>query len=504
MQELPVTVTKTGPARETPRVFTIDRISRPLFLARPSSTESLLGEVMLCKEQDDGFSQQSTNLGIREHPFDMVKAKDLTLANEHHSTCLYTKTNATVGLGFLTEEERKAREAIRQGNVEAKTQLMSVDGISKADEVLNPLCRSTWQEVLSDVGQDFWTIGNGYLEVVRDRPNGPITGIYHIPGETVHIDVEDETYNFHYVVSADRDGGGERRFSRFGDLKNFNRRRGGSMLVPRFWSDVGRVSEVIHFRQPTALSRWYGMPDWLSAVATIELAGCLKQHKYDFFLNRGVPEFFLWILGQKLSDDDWKIIEQAIKSNIGLGNSHKTCAVNLDGENVTVQVDKMAMESVGEDEYASMNDVFAVSVVTAHRVPPLLAGILIPGKLGATNELPNALTAFQALVVGQAQRLFSQILGTTLGNAESNGGLDLKPEDFIFRRITEQFDMGAMDTIARMRETVPEANAKGRNIKAGLKKEELAEGVHAFLVDNGHTGLADKIAGFIREQQKAA
>ncbi len=102
-------------------------------------------------------------------------------------------------------------------------------------------------------------------------------------------------------------------------------------------------------------------------------------------------------------------------------------------------------------------------------MPPLLAGILIPGKLGATNELPNALLASQTLVCGQAQRNIKQILGKTLGNSALNGGLDLKIEDFAFRKISEEIDIGQMDTVSRMRETIPEAKKKGCKIEDGLK-----------------------------------
>jgi hypothetical protein len=54
-------------------------------------------------------------------------------------------------------------------------------------------------------------------------------------------------------------------------------------------------------------------------------------------------------------------------------------------------------------------------IATAHGVPPLLANILLPGKIGAANEGPNALLLFQKRKLGQIQRTFSRILANTLG-----------------------------------------------------------------------------------------
>lgn len=461
-------------------------------------TMSLLEEVMVGKE-DVPTNQGSAN-DEKEPPFDMEKAKKLMLLSPHHSTCVLTRTAATVGLGFITDEERTAREKVRKGDVTAKASLLSMDGISRVSEVLNPLCDGTFREVLWCYGQDYVELANGCMEVVRQkgRSNGKILALNHIPAENcrvvISLDEDTGVMHKHYRVQAD-DGGAERIFAKYGDRDWFMRNVTDA-------DDEKNVSEVIHQRCPSSHDRWYGVPGHLSGVASIDLWGCLHQHKYDFFLNRGVPEFMLFIKGQKLSEDQWKVVEDGIKANIGLGNSHKSFALNLENKEIEIDVVKLAMEDGGEDAFVAMGETLAVSIVTAHRVPPLLAGILIPGKLGATNELPNALQAFQALVCGQDQGIISEGLGTTLGNPKKNGGLKLKPEDFAFRRITEQFDLGAMDTIARMRQTVPEANAEGRNVKAGLKKHEdgsvgLASSVLVIAEQRGHGELASMCRRFL-------
>ena len=192
------------------------------------------------------------------------------------------------------------------------------------------------------------------------------------------------------------------------------------------------------------------------------------QYKYDYFLNRGVPEFMLFITGQKLSPDDWKKVENALKANIGLGNTHKSLALNLENAEINIQLEKLAMENTSDENFATTSDNIALRIVSTHRVPPLLAGILIPGKLGATNELPNALMGFQALNCGPAQRLFQQTLGRTLGSPEA--GLKLTLTDFEFFTILDEVDIGLMQTTSQMRQTIPEAKAQGRDLGKGLKQ----------------------------------
>ena len=468
----------------------LDRMTRALY--PKTEGEGGLLTTLLTKEKvdEEGESRQGVSLGTKGHPFDMRAVCDFQVSNEHHSTCIHTKVAATVGLGHLTEQQKEKRQmeadpmAFTNPNGTPKPRnTESTQLLSKVDEVLNPLCASTWQETLWDAAEDFWQVGNGYLEVVRKGEGGEITGLHHIPAADVHVFLEDRNYNRHYTVEGidEQDGTTIRRFACFGDKDDFIKRvqnqsegRGGGGFIDfqvpaqddRPQTEL--ISEVIHFRRPTSMSRWYGFPDWVSATASIELVQMMMQHNFDFFLNRGVPEFIALFLGQKLEAKDWEKIENALKANIGLGNSHKSIAANLvvDPE-FRVQIEKLAMESNGEDVFGKMRENLALGIVSAHRVPPLLAGIQIPGKLGATNELPNALMAFQILVVGPAQRLFQQTLGMTLGGDDT--GLDLSTEDFEFVKITEEINVGKMDTVARMRQTPMQAEEEGRDVSEGVK-----------------------------------
>jgi len=403
--------------------------------------ESLLTYLEKTEEQDAGASSQKKTIGKKLHPFRMKAVRDFKTANVHHSACIETKVAATVGLGFKNE---------------------------KVEDELDELCRVTWNNVIEPVCEDYWSCGNGYLEVVRNT-EGNISGLHHVPGHTVFIYFED-AYNkdFHYVVtSQDYAHSNEKKFADFGDLEGFKARNPHSSTI----EELKRTSEIIRFPKPSTLSSFYGYPDWLSAVPLIELSQMITQYNFDFFLNRGVPEFLLWITGGTVDEDLWNEIKSSLNATIGLGNSRKTMAINLPFTDMEINVEKLGLDTLSEGSFSEMSDAIAAYIVTAHGVPPALANIQFPGKMGAANELPSGIAAFQAMRIARTQKHFKRILKGTLGR-RSGGVSGLSNKKFDFRKITEEINLGETDTLSRMRQSLPEAESQGRDLNAGLKKAE--------------------------------
>ena len=444
----------------------------------------------LYKEAGTKESSASTSSsGTKPHPFDFDVARELVNVNPHHAACLAAKKKSTVGMGFVQDGPPADPAAVKDPRKERRKR-------SKASKILDTLCRHSLQDVLDDICEDFWATGTGYLEVVRKPSTGetatqgdPISGLFQIPATETHVKVEDpETQDFHYEVRPE--DGKEVRMARFGDLDGYVERvekDGGAI--------EGRVSELIAFRSSSALSEWYGFPGWLSAISAIELARSLHQFTHDFFQNRAVPEFILAFLRANVSKDTFELIKTTIQNHTGLGNQRKTMVLNIPNPDVEMQVEKLALEGKSDSrEFAMLSDAIALEIVTAHSVPPLLAGIQIPGKLGATNELPNALMAFQLLQVGPAQSLFTSTFDCTLGDPELNGGLGLSEGDFILRAITDEIDLGMMDTTSRMREPIA---GSGRDPKDGLKKEEI-EDLEAALGEGWREVLGEVVSEALR------
>lgn len=402
--------------------------------------EGHLAQMLVEKQQEgEAGSNQPAPHGRMPHPIDTIAVTNYQTANVHHSACIFAKVNSCVGIGYENEDENT--------------------GVSPTDELLNPLTSSTWQETQSDVAEDYYQCGWGFLEVVREGTT--IVGLFHLPVSTVYLHRDQEGHVWYEIVGAGGMPKGSVRHAPFGLKEQLI----AEEVIDPLDDDPNTVSEIICLRRPTSLSRWYGFPDWISASPAIELVQMMIQQKFDFFINRGVPEFIALFTGGEVPKEDWDRIEAALRAQTGPGNAHKSLALNIKDSNLQFQLEKLAMDGDTDKAWSADKENLAMDVVSAHRVPPLLAGIQIPGKLGATNELPNALAAFQLLVIGPDQRRFQQTLGTTLGGSEA-GVPGLTMGHFKYKKITDELNLEEMDTMSRMREP---AAGSGRDLSDGLK-----------------------------------
>ncbi len=489
----------------------------PLLKQNPDAEDEewcdgFLVELLKAHEEKDGRSRTSTDLGIIEHPFDMVATKTLLLQNPYHSTCIQAKVNATVGQGFKSENDRAREKAEKDPEADVPDLPVNKE-IPHANTVLDDLTDDGFHSLAIQLAEEYWALGTCYIEVVRDE-SGMIKGLHRQPAEEVWVFVENRLHDFHYIVrnaSSGFDGSIEKRFARFGELEDFIQRN--TSRLARSAEDAGgqdsaiafdpaetalteaaiknTTSELIAIKNPSSLSRHYGFPDWLSGVPFIELASCLTQHTFDFFFNRGVPEFMLWIIGTVLQKEDRDKLTAALKNHVGPGNARKTFWMNLGipADNIRVQLEKLISDGkVGEgEEYTDTSNALALQICTAHRTPPVIAGVSIPGKMGAANEFVQALRAFQALVIQPAQLVWQFKLAATLGKRElSDLNLDglehlefqtilntIKPADAgsqqAQRKSADSRQQGAADTEARMRGTPGEGANRGRNLSGGTR-----------------------------------
>jgi hypothetical protein len=450
MASTPKKSSKKSDAEHTIAVKVVPGMGHPLYPDLGEAGEGLLVTIMKAAAENES-SKQGVASGIKSRPFNFNAVAEFKAFNPHHSACIDAKKISTVGLGHVSKETHKK---------------------------LNPFTNISWKHTLLQVSEDYENLGNAYLEVVRSDPSADakITGLHWMPARDVWVNIENDQYDLHFEVidrgSASQGSSGiGKKFAKFGDLDGFFARH---KITEQ---DAKRKhSELIHFPEPSALSRYYGVPNWLAAVAYIELAQAMVQHQFDFHLNRGVPEFMLFVIGVKLRNQDWKKIEDSLKAQIGLGNTHKSIALNIPSSEAKVQIEKLAgNESQDGEFFRNMVEALSMNVVSAHRVPPALAGILIPGKMGATNELSNAVLAFQALVIGPKQDTIEEIFDCTLGDSTRNGGLGLKPGDFelqtVITELSEALEkMRPMDTVGRMKDDMGQAATEDRDIADGLQK----------------------------------
>lgn len=447
--------------------------------ARPDllRDESTLMFKLLKKAADDPDPSNLHDINEHEYlypPFDLHMAKLMRNFNAHHSTCLETLPYAMVGQGFRNE---------------------------KVEEVLDPLCVTSdggIEGLMIALQDNYWELGAWALEVVREEPRGdaPITGIHFVPVERVRVvpNHEDprlsgfeilprgygELANVHTELPAPAAGSAlHGQHARFGFLDEF---LAASNMDQE---QKEKTSEILYFRQGITSNGYYGRPRWLAATPSIELVQCATQHEFNFYFNRGVPEFALIATGAKINDDEWAEIQDQLLQHVGLQNSHQSIALNISDENVNVDIVKLAMDAEQDERYVTDMNALAHVIVTAHGVPPIVGGVALPGKAGAANETMNSLMLLQKVTLKPHQRLLSKALARTLGNPRCNGGLDLSPQDFLggtadpmtgqtqekgnaFLTILEDIDAFKVNAMSRMQDEAASPEGQRRDLGQGL------------------------------------
>jgi capsid portal protein len=384
----------------------------------------------------------------------------------HHSSCIQAKKYATVGLGFIDDGDEVDKAGTDEEAAQAAQSLLSGQGYvtSKVDDALDPLTHFGFSNELIDVAEDFMDCGTGYLEVCRKK--GKITGISHIPAKDIWFC----TYKGRIFFQYQPHGVGSpacRYWALFG-TKNKDWLLSEEGPMSNFNGTEDDVSEIIPFIQPSNRTKYYGYPDWISATVDIDLLKKSKQYKADFYHNRGVLDKILIVTGESVDADAWKRIEDSIKGSIGGGNNFGSMALNFSNPESKVDVKNMGAEGDTEEQFAKDTETLTQNIVSSHGVPPLLANILIPGKLGASNEFINALISFQLLRINAYQNVFSKTLAKSLGSDDGIEGLN--PEDFRLRTITSQINLNSLDTIGKMRSEATSGENKDRDLEEGVKK----------------------------------
>lgn len=453
-----------------PQIHSIPSFSHDLL----KDGKSWLANLRKAEAAPEGPSKQGSMLGRVQPLIDYDSVAKLKDHNVHHSAALEAKARATVGLGHRSD---------------------------KIAEALNEFCVISWQDTLDAVTADYFEYANGYLEIVRNE-EGAIRGIYHIPAKDVFFFLEENRNVFHYEIANQGDFAltaslNGLRFARFGEKVEFIARR---QITDAKAKD--RVSEVIHFPLNRGRrSPYYGYMDWIGAVPAMELDHCVVQYQFDFFFNGGVPEAIYNIMGTKLDPDDWQAIQDEFAKHMGIGNKRKIMLLNLADEKITAQLDKLTLDGQTTGDNQPMVDAQALKVLSAHRTPPILAGVTQPGKIGANNEITNAMMLFQLLAVGPAQKQITQIFASTLGDKELNGGVGLTSDDFLgvgtgdpeddptkapnqttgmpaqrpkdhkgngFRTILDELDLGKTETMGKMRMSMAESQSRNRDLNQGV------------------------------------
>jgi len=418
--------------------------------------------------QADLFANIYGQCGLVEPFYKSGQLAQLVELNVFHSRCVKTKARDTAGNGW----ELKPTENLEH---EASQEQYKV-GYGFLSGQWPPLSTS-----LDRMMNDYETLGNGYLEVVRegDAPEGLFGLVTHIPGHTVRIHRD---YNKYAQIRGLK----RRWFKAVGYEKDINFDDGTEMDLGTMDASK-RASELIQMSSYHSRSDYYGIPDIIPALGAIIGTIAARDYNIKFFTNFGVPAYAVYIsgdydLGTPDSDGEYPLVKKIKEYFSKLTREpHSTLVFGIpsdSGGNVEVKIEPLAVE-VKEASFKIYRRDNRDEVIASHGMPPYRVGIDETGSLGGSTATESTDIYIQSVINPRQEMIeqhFNRFVLPSLGITDWQ--FKLKPID----TSQEEHDQSIADFLFKNGAMKPNELIRFFGARFGMEPDENNPALEAYYV----------------------
>lgn len=254
----------------------------------------------------------------------------------------------------------------------------------------NPDALDTFDQIVQRLLVDFFSLGNAYLEVARDR-SGRVAELYHMPGRTMR---------------------------RGRDLKGYWQVKEGRQIPFDRFGTEGTHNEVLHFLQYDPSNDYYGVPDWYAALGTMALDRTILEFNTRLFANSLMANMAVIVEGGRLSPSTREAVRAFLRERaIGASNAGRVLLLEDERDQVKIRFERLSLD-VKDVLIVEAQKHFRDAVIAAHGVPPRVLGIVTPGQLGATGEVEGQLRTFRETVLRPGRFMLESVLGVVLSSLD--------------------------------------------------------------------------------------
>lgn len=170
-------------------------------------------------------------------------------------------------------------------------------------------------------------------------------------------------------------------------------RNGQYWWVPNFTTAVTFAAGTIcHLIEPDLLQEIYGVPEWLAALQSGLLAESATVFRRLYYKNGSHMGYILYIAEENFADTDADSLEEALEQSKGPGNFKNLLLHIPKGKEKGVQVIPIG-DKGAQDEFVGIKETSRDDILAAHRVPPVLLGI-VPKNAAGFGDPAKAADAF--------------------------------------------------------------------------------------------------------------
>ena len=207
--------------------------------------------------------------------------------------------------------------------------------------------------------------------------------------------------------------------NRLGGVMHYERvmakwtRRGREDLSQYFYLMLGEIEhafrpgEVCHLRAPDVNQEIYGVPDYLAALQSALLNESATLFRRRFYNNGAHAGFILYSTDPQLTEQAQDAITMQLQAVKGNGNFRNLFVHAPNGKGDGLKVIPFN-EVAAKDDFLSVKDVSRDDVLAAHRMPPVLLGI-VPKSAGGLGDIAKAADVYHLTEVEPIMQAMQQV-----------------------------------------------------------------------------------------------
>ncbi len=153
-----------------------------------------------------------------------------------------------------------------------------------------------------------------------------------------------------------------------------------------------RAGKVFQLWEPDLAQEIYGLPEYLSALQSGLLNEAATIFRRRYFVNGSHAGFILYVSEAGFKEADADALEEAMANSKGPGNFRNLFLHIPNGKKDGVQVVPVG-EAAAKDEFLGIKNTTRDDILAAHRVPPVLLGV-VPQVTGGFGNVAQAADVF--------------------------------------------------------------------------------------------------------------
>lgn len=264
-------------------------------------------------------------------------------------------------------------------------------------------------EGLGCVWADYETLGNGYLEILRDGHQLP-RGFRHVPA----IEMWPTLDGMGFVQQVD---GAASKFRRYG------------MDSP--WTDRNQVAALVRY------SPWsvrYGVPNILPAWKAVMMHDLIHSHNLRYFTHAAVPDWAVLVEGEA-GEETIRVVREYFQTHL---KGAKKSVLMVETTNAKITFQRLS-DAQKDGSFSKLVTQCRDEVLVAHGVPPQKVGISEAGKLGGnlSNEQERS---YRTSIVKPGHDKLSSLITRLLREHDPDAEFVLDPYDIDERAMQADID----------------------------------------------------------------